>query len=106
MRHGDETGRRVASTEPRWGAPRREQIRLRYADGKGRDASKYQQFIISHKYNNKFKQLCVDSQARYLVGVDVGDTHGLSLGRRAFRLTARVLADYRSGSPGPRTQDC
>ena len=37
-----------------------------------------------------------------MVGVDVGGTHGSSLGRRGFRLAARVVGDYRSGSAGPR----
>ena len=37
-----------------------------------------------------------------MVGVDVGGTHGSSLGRRGFRLAAQVFGDYRSGSAGPR----
>ena len=37
-----------------------------------------------------------------MVGVDVGGTHGSSLGGRGFRLAARALAAYRSGSAGPR----
>ena len=37
-----------------------------------------------------------------MVGVDVGGTHDSSLGVRGFRLAARVVGDYRSGSAGPR----
>ena len=40
-----------------------------------------------------------ESRSRYLVAVDIGGTHGSSVGGRGFRLAARVLADYRSGSP-------
>ena len=43
-----------------------------------------------------------ESPSRYMVGVDVDGTHGSSLGDAAFVLAARVLADYRSGSAGPR----
>ena len=35
-----------------------------------------------------------------MVGVDVGGTHGSSLGGRGFRLAARGFGDYRSGSVG------
>ena len=37
-----------------------------------------------------------------MVGVDVGGTHGSSLGRRGLGWAARVFGDYRSGSAGSR----
>ena len=38
-----------------------------------------------------------DSRAQYRIGVDIGGTHGSSVGGRAFRLAVGVLADYRRG---------
>ena len=41
-----------------------------------------------------------------MVGVDVGGTHGSSVGGQGFRLVDRVLGDYYSGSSEPRRQAC
>ena len=38
----------------------------------------------------------------YIIGVDIGGTHGSSMGGRGFRLVARVGGNYRSESAGPR----